>query len=153
MAARDHHHYHSKKNTPPSSSSSYTSFLFLSLLCLASLFLVFSLFKTSSKASFSPQHHRNFEFNPSETNNQVSSDRRLCDYSDGKWIYDPTVRSARYDHSCKEIFKGWNCIASNKSNALDIVNWRWKPNHCDLPQFDPLRFLQRYRDTNIVQDS
>ncbi|GMQ01254.1 hypothetical protein CsSME_00047957 [Camellia sinensis var. sinensis] len=151
MAARDHHHYHSKKNTPPSSSSSssYTSLLFLSLLCLASLFLVFSLFKTSSKASLSPQHHRNFEFNPSETNNQVSSDRRLCDYSDGKWIYDPTVRSARYDHSCKEIFKGWNCIASNKSNALDIVNWRWKPNHCDLPQFDPLRFLQRYRDTNI----
>ncbi|THG19852.1 hypothetical protein TEA_020948 [Camellia sinensis var. sinensis] len=149
MAARDHHHYHSKKNTPPSSSSSYTSLLFLSLLCLASLFLVFSLFKTSSKASLSPQHHRNIEFNPSETNNQVSSDRRLCDYSDGKWIYDPTVRSARYDHSCKEIFKGWNCIASNKSNALDIVNWRWKPNHCDLPQFDPLRFLQRYRDTNI----
>ncbi|KAL7199575.1 hypothetical protein ACSBR2_021797 [Camellia fascicularis] len=150
MAARDHHHYRSKKNTPPpsSSSSSYTSFLFLSLLCLASLFLVFSLFKTSSKASLSPQHHRNFEFNPYETNNQVSSDR-LCNYSDGKWIYDPTVRSARYDHSCKEIFKGWNCIASNKSNALDIVNWRWKPNHCYLPQFDPLRFLQRYRDTNI----
>lgn len=73
---------------------------------------------------------------------------RGCDYSDGEWIYDPTtVRS--YDHTCKEIYKGWNCIGSHKSNALEIVKWRWKPRQCDLPQFDPLRFLKSFRDTNI----
>ncbi|XP_057495403.1 protein trichome birefringence-like 13 [Actinidia eriantha] len=141
MAARDHH-YHSKKICNLSSSCR-TSVLFLSLLSLASLFLSRSLFKSpSTTASRSPQQAKTFE-----TNREVPD--RLCDYSDGKWIYDPTVRSARYDHTCKEIYKGWNCIGSNKSNAMDIVKWRWKPNHCDLPQFDPLRFLQRYRDTNI----
>nr|CAN62954.1 hypothetical protein VITISV_018196 [Vitis vinifera] len=62
------------------------------------------------------------------------------------WIYDPGVRSAPYDH--KEIFKGWNCIASNKSNGLDIIKWRWKPKGCDLPRFDPVRFLERFRNTN-----
>lgn len=72
-----------------------------------------------------------------------------CDYSDGMWIYDPSVRSAPYDHTCKEIFKGWNCIASNKSNGLDIIKWRWKPKGCDLPRFDPVRFLERFRNTNV----
>ncbi|CBI25080.3 unnamed protein product, partial [Vitis vinifera] len=69
------------------------------------------------------------------------------------WIYDPGVRSAPYDH--KEIFKGWNCIASNKSNGLDIIKWRWKPKGCDLPRFDPVRFLERFRNTNdgFVGDS
>lgn len=72
-----------------------------------------------------------------------------CNFSDGKWIYDPAAKAARYDWTCKEIFKGWNCIAGKKSNALDILKWRWKPNACDLPMFDPLHFLERYRDSSI----
>ncbi|CAK9145005.1 unnamed protein product [Ilex paraguariensis] len=144
MAAKEHHH--SKKTT-----YSLSSFccLFLSILCFASLFLAFSLFKTSLSPP-RPDQHRNFESERSETaeiKNGVSNSP--CDYSDGKWIYDPTVRSPRYDKACKEIYRGWNCIGSNKSNGIDIVKWRWKPNHCDLPQFDPLRFLEDYRDTNI----
>ncbi|GFY90126.1 similar to TRICHOME BIREFRINGENCE-LIKE 13 [Actinidia rufa] len=87
MAARDHH-YHPKKicNLP---SSCRTSVLFFSLLSLASLFLSRSLFKSpSTTASRFPQQAKTFE-----TNREVPD--RLCDYSDGKWIYDPTVRSAR----------------------------------------------------------
>ncbi|KAI6668631.1 hypothetical protein NL676_010798 [Syzygium grande] len=30
------------------------------------------------------------------------------DYSIGSWIYDRSLNRARYDGSCKEIFKGWN---------------------------------------------
>ncbi|KAE9448422.1 hypothetical protein C3L33_19681, partial [Rhododendron williamsianum] len=78
------------------------------------LILAFSLFKTSTEAPpLSPHHQTNFDF-------KKASDG-LCDYSDGKWIFDPTAGSDRYDQTCKEIFKGWNCIGSNKSNALDIV--------------------------------
>ncbi|KAK3011994.1 hypothetical protein RJ639_011252 [Escallonia herrerae] len=134
MAGKDHrHHHHSKKNT------SNISFLLLSLLCLASLVVVFSLFKTSFST---PRRHRH-------TGADRKASNGTCDYSDGRWIYDPTVRSARYGSTCKEIYKGWNCMASNKSNALEIVKWRWQPNHCDLPKFDPLHFLQQHRDTNI----
>ncbi|KAJ7946837.1 Protein trichome birefringence-like [Quillaja saponaria] len=79
----------------------------------------------------------------------ISAQDRLCDYSDGNWIYDPNVKSERYDDSCKEIFKGWNCISGNKSNALELIKWRWKPRRCDLPSFDPIKFLEKYRDTNI----
>lgn len=38
---------------------------------------------------------------------------------------------------------------NNKSNALEISKWRWKPKSCDLPPFDAQRFLERFRDTSI----
>jgi PMR5 N terminal Domain len=55
----------------------------------------------------------------------------------------------RYDQSCKETFKGWNCIANAKSNAQDLLRWRWQPSGCNLPLVDPISFLERYRNTNI----
>ncbi|KAK1269986.1 hypothetical protein QJS04_geneDACA022097 [Acorus gramineus] len=74
----------------------------------------------------------------------------LCNYSDGAWLPDPTAGIPRYDgSSCKEIFKGWNCISAGKSNGRDLLRWRWKPASCDLPPFDPLQFLNRFRNTNI----
>ncbi|CAO2838706.1 unnamed protein product [Amaranthus hypochondriacus] len=136
------HHYNptTKKPTNPLSLS-LTSFLFLSLLCFISLLLAFSLFKSSipfTSSSFQDLHF--VSKNPSSNS---------CDFTDGNWIFDPTIRSTPYDHTCKEIFKGWNCILNNKSNALDISKWKWKPKTCDLPQFDALRFLQRFRDNSI----
>ncbi|KAF6163182.1 hypothetical protein GIB67_025046 [Kingdonia uniflora] len=73
----------------------------------------------------------------------------LYNYSNGSWVYDPKGKVTRYDNTCKAIFKGWNCISSNKSNARDISNWLWKPNDYSLPQFDPVQFLQQFRNTNI----
>ncbi|CAK9156114.1 unnamed protein product [Ilex paraguariensis] len=95
------------------------------------------------QANTTPHHRREFDSEASDASNT------LCDYSDGQLTYDSTIRSPRYDNTCKEIYKGWNCISSNKANALDIVKWRRKPNHCDLPQFEPLRFLEKYRDISI----
>ncbi|KAF6173562.1 hypothetical protein GIB67_025937 [Kingdonia uniflora] len=84
-----------------------------------------------------------------EENSVTQNLSPLCNYTNGSWVYDPKGKVTRYDSTCKEIFKGWNCISSNKSNARDISNWLWKPNDCSLPQFDPVQFLQRFRNTNI----
>ncbi|XP_022899146.1 protein trichome birefringence-like 13 isoform X2 [Olea europaea var. sylvestris] len=136
MATRDHY----SRKPPTSATTLSTSRLILALLCLASLFICFSLFKSDNVQS--PVLNR------SAMSKNINY--KKCNYTDGRWIYDLTVRSPpRYDHTCKEIYKGWNCLGSNKSNALDIVKWRWKPDGCDLPQFDPLKFLQDFRDTNI----
>lgn len=117
-----------------SSNSSRASRAVLYLLCAASLYFCFSLFRKDAALRWPMP--------------EISSGN--CNFSDGQWIYDPSVRSPpRYDHTCKEIFKGWNCIAGNKSNAVEILRWRWKPQGCDLPQFDPLRFLEQFRDTSI----
>ncbi|GAV75377.1 PC-Esterase domain-containing protein/PMR5N domain-containing protein [Cephalotus follicularis] len=126
--------------------ASLSLFPLLSLLCFASIFLCLSL---SNKASISQQPHpASFQqFNPNDPNARFSSGS--CDYSHGTWIHDPTYVSHRYDATCKEIFKGWNCALNNKSNAGDITKWRWMPKGCQLPPFDPVLFLETYRDTNI----
>jgi len=81
-----------------------------------------------------------------------SSRSQACDYSAGEWVRDPLAGSSlRYDHTCKEIFKGWNCIANGKTNARDLLGWRWMPAGpgCELHRLDPRRFLERHRDTSI----
>ncbi|KAF3434581.1 hypothetical protein FNV43_RR21666 [Rhamnella rubrinervis] len=138
MAARDHSHRHNHTKKVP-------LFPFLSLLCFISIFLLLSLIKKTSVPS---QSRQSFQFHRSDESDPGVS-HRSCDYSDGTWVYDPSARSARYDNTCKEIFKGWNCISGNKANARDIINWRWKPRQCDLPSFDPESFLRKYRDTSI----
>lgn len=147
MAARDHSHspslshsrshLHQTKKVP--------LFPFLSLLCFISIFLLLSLIR---KISVPSQSRQSFQFRRSDESDPGAS-HGSCDYSDGTWVYDPSARSARYDNTCKEIFKGWNCISGNKSNARDLINWRWKPRQCDLPSFDPEAFLRKYRDTSI----
>ncbi|KAL2922145.1 Protein trichome birefringence-like 13 [Bienertia sinuspersici] len=136
------HHYNSTSKKPINAMSvSLTSFLFLSLLCFASLLLAFSLFKSSIPLTTSPSQELHF--------GAKKESLKSCDFTDGKWVYDPNARSTRYDHTCKEIFKGWNCILNNKTNALEISKWKWKPKRCDLPPFDAHTFLEQFRDTSI----
>ncbi|KAJ4980710.1 hypothetical protein NE237_031547 [Protea cynaroides] len=145
MASRDHHYTKKNKNL---SLCCYLSFLCLSVLCLASLFLISSAFKGSTAIySFSSKDNNALEQKQNDFPRKEKS--YLCNYSDGTWIYDLKVRYTRYDNTCKEIFKGWNCISSNKSNAQDIIKWHWQPKTCDLPQFDPVQFLEHFRNTNI----
>ncbi|XP_028797675.1 protein trichome birefringence-like 13 [Neltuma alba] len=139
MAARDPNPITSAKKVP--------LFPLLSLICFTSIFLILSQFRKASIPSASTSPHHSFDIADEELRSIVRVGS--CDYSDGSWVYDSKAASARYDHTCKEIFKGWNCRLGNKSNAGDIVKWRWKPNRCDLPEFDPLGFFRDYRDTSI----
>ncbi|EPS68321.1 hypothetical protein M569_06447, partial [Genlisea aurea] len=110
------------------------------------ILLIFCVFSVIFCFSF----HRNGP-RSSAVNYSVTSevDGGYCNFSDGAWIYDPSVRSPpRYDQNCKEIFKGWNCIGK-KPNAIEILKWRWKPHNCHLPQFDALRFLENFRDKSV----
>ncbi|ESR35949.1 protein trichome birefringence-like 13 [Citrus sinensis] len=138
------HHIHLQNNR-----KKFSLLPLLSLLIFASIFLVLSL---SSKTSISSSSSQTLLLEGrSEPDPTYSSSRfGVCNYSEGKWIYDPKDRfNHKYDSSCKEIFRGWNCLLNNKSNAKEIATWRWKPHGCDLQPLDPLQFLQTYRDTNI----
>lgn len=128
-------------------------FPLVSLLCFISIFFVLSFSRNASVPSLLLNRPREI-FRPKSDSHVAGSDLNedpagSCDLSDGSWIYDPVTGSQRYDGSCKEIFKGWNCVLNNKSNALEIAKWRWKPKGCRLPPLDPLKFLQTYRDISI----
>ncbi|CAL5186072.1 unnamed protein product [Lathyrus oleraceus] len=118
-------------------------FPLISLLSFTSIFFLLSQFRNTSSSSSSIKAFSSIH------NFQIDHRRGSCDYSDGIWIYDES-RVSRYDSSCKEIFKGWNCVRGNKANGVEVAKWRWKPNGCsDLDQFDPLRFLQTHTHTSI----
>eukprot|EP00250_Pteridium_aquilinum_P007677 c17348_g2_i1 orf=79-1509(+) len=88
----------------------------------------------------------------SSDSKQGSSDvlpfKPTCNLAWGRWIPD-VRRKPAYDESCRDIFKGWNCLRNNKSNAKDILAWRWQPWHCDLPQMNATLFLERFKNKRI----
>lgn len=144
-------HHFKRPNQPLSSSSTSYFYIFVSIIALTSLFLLSSHYLAyySSPPVVHIESLKPTKQYVSVNNDDNGAASAACDYSEGKWFYDPTVRPPRYDETCKEIYKGWNCVAGNRSGAAEIVKWRWQPNHCALPQFDPLRFLESYRNISI----
>ncbi|KAJ9552062.1 hypothetical protein OSB04_016107 [Centaurea solstitialis] len=147
----NHHLKRPHQPLSPSSSSTSYFYIFVSIISLTALFLLSSHYITSNSPplirieSVKPIK----QYVPLTDDDNGAAGSAACDYSEGKWFYDPTVRAPRYDQTCKEIYKGWNCVAGNRSGAMEIVKWRWQPNHCALPQFDPIRFLESHRDISI----
>ncbi|KAI3702304.1 hypothetical protein L6452_28037 [Arctium lappa] len=141
-------HHFKRPHQPLSSSSTSYFYIFVSIIALTALFLVFFSHYTTSYSK-PPMRLQSIKPIKQYVNDDNGAESAACDYSEGKWFYDPTVRPPRYDETCKEIYKGWNCVAGNRSGAAEIVKWRWQPNHCALPPFDPLRFLESHRDISI----
>jgi hypothetical protein len=72
-----------------------------------------------------------------------------CDISSGRWVLDKKRRATAYNESCRDIFKGWNCLHNNKPNAEDIPAWRWQPQDCNLPALNATLFLDRFQNKRI----
>lgn len=126
-------------------SSTTYFYVFISIISITAFFILSSHYLTS----YSTPPILLIESLPPINQYDVVNDNEACDLAQGKWFYDSTVRSTRYDETCKEIYKGWNCIAGNRSGAKEILKWRWQPDHCALPLFDPLRFLESHKDISI----
>lgn len=47
-----------------------------------------------------------------------------------------------YDNSCPFIDERQTCRGKGKS----FLDWEWQPSGCDLPLFDPSRFLELLRN-------
>src|SRR4051794_25011632 len=113
-------HNFKRPNQPLSSSSSIYFYIFTSIIAITTLFILSSHYL----ASYSSPPLRIESLKPikqyvSANNNDNGATSATCDYSEGKWFYDPTIRPPRYDETCKEIYKGWNCIAGNRSGAAE----------------------------------
>ncbi|KAL9666777.1 hypothetical protein QQ045_001117 [Rhodiola kirilowii] len=79
-------------------------------------------------------------------NDDVGNER--CDLSNGRWI--PDMRGSAYTNwTCPTIPTSKNCFLNGREDR-DFVNWRWKPEHCDLPRFDPRMFLRIMRNKKLA---
>ncbi|KAF3441450.1 hypothetical protein FNV43_RR15364 [Rhamnella rubrinervis] len=63
-----------------------------------------------------------------------------CDLFTGHWFQE-LRRSLYTNSSCAMISDSKNCFKNGREDN-EFLNWRWKPNECELPRFDPKAFLE-----------
>ncbi|XP_039116359.1 protein trichome birefringence-like 26 [Dioscorea cayenensis subsp. rotundata] len=71
-----------------------------------------------------------------------------CDLWVGEWIPSP-AEPAYTNETCNLIPPYLNCLNNGRPDT-GYLHWRWKPNACDLPPFDPLKFLNAMRDKSFA---
>ncbi|KAG4908400.1 hypothetical protein JHK86_056884 [Glycine max] len=71
-----------------------------------------------------------------------------CDLYHGNWIHDP-LGPLYTNNLCPVLTQMQNCQGNGRPDK-DYENWRWKPFQCDLPRFDPKKFLELMRGKTLA---
>ncbi|KAE9619134.1 hypothetical protein Lal_00047091 [Lupinus albus] len=83
-----------------------------------------------------------------KTENPESLEKPDCDLYHGNWIYDP-LGPLYTNNSCPVITQMENCQGNGRPDK-DYENFRWKPSQCDIPRFDPKKFLELMRGKTLA---
>lgn len=70
-----------------------------------------------------------------------------CNLFRGKWVIDPSY--PLYDSSCPYIDPEFNCQKYGRPDK-QYLKYAWKPDSCDLPRFDGIGFLNKWRGKKIM---
>ncbi|KAL5723180.1 hypothetical protein ACHQM5_006605 [Ranunculus cassubicifolius] len=71
-----------------------------------------------------------------------------CDIFVGEWI--PDSNAPYYtNETCWAIHEHQNCMKYGRPD-MDFLKWKWKPDGCELPIFDPNQFLELVRGKTLA---
>ncbi|KAK2646112.1 hypothetical protein Ddye_021307 [Dipteronia dyeriana] len=71
-----------------------------------------------------------------------------CDLYAGYWVKD--VEHPIYEPgSCPYVDEAFDCQSNGRQDS-SYLNWRWKPDGCDLPRFNASDFLERLRGKRLM---
>ncbi|XP_010029461.3 protein trichome birefringence-like 19 [Eucalyptus grandis] len=77
-----------------------------------------------------------------------SSMVEICDIFTGEWV--PNPRAPYYTNkTCWAIHEHQNCMKYGRPDT-DFMKWRWQPDGCKLPVFNPARFLELVRGKSMA---
>ena len=95
----------------------------------------------SIRSSYNIDHHAHHHPLP-------STKRTKCDLFSGEWVPNP---DAPYytNTSCWAIHEHQNCIKYGRPDS-EFMKWRWKPDECELPLFNPNQFFHIVRDKSLA---
>ncbi|KAD7478211.1 hypothetical protein R6Q59_007661 [Mikania micrantha] len=118
-------------------------------LTYALVFFIFLLIISIVFCNFITPHILPFGFYKTLPETQPKQSINTCDYSYGKWVWDETYPTRKYDEDCPFLDPGFRCHRNGRPDS-GYVKWRWQPHGCDLPRFDARDFLERSRNGRIV---
>ncbi|GLU01677.1 hypothetical protein SLE2022_189730 [Rubroshorea leprosula] len=73
---------------------------------------------------------------------------KFCDLFSGEWV--PNPKAPYYTNStCSAIYERQDCMKHGRPDT-GYMKWRWKPDGCDLPIFNPVQFLEIVRGKSMA---
>ncbi|KAL1558932.1 hypothetical protein AAHA92_09337 [Salvia divinorum] len=76
------------------------------------------------------------------------SDEDQCDLFSGEWT--PDADGPYYTNdTCNSIQEHQNCLKFGRPDR-GFLKWRWKPDDCELPLFEPQQFLKLVREKSLA---
>ncbi|XP_010549950.1 PREDICTED: protein trichome birefringence-like 19 isoform X2 [Tarenaya hassleriana] len=71
-----------------------------------------------------------------------------CDIFSGKWV--PNPDTPYYTNTtCWAIHEHQNCMKFGRPDS-GFIQWRWKPDACEMPVFNPFQFLEIMRGKSMA---
>lgn len=97
---------------------------------------------TQHPSEISPNYHA------AEEQKIKIKEPETCDIFTGEWVWNP---DAPYytNMTCYAIHEHQNCMKYGRPDS-DYLKWRWKPNGCELPIFNPFQFLDLVRNKSLA---
>ena len=129
---------------------------FLSLLVLSTVFLAFALRSSNPFAIIKPkaaglnqgiEKHNGTVDQKEIQSKSFATEEKGCDLSVGKWVREPKG-SVYTNLTCSTLPDSKNCAKYGKDEGH--LHWKWKPDGCELPRFDPLTFLGIVRGKTLA---
>ncbi|GLU01675.1 hypothetical protein SLE2022_189720 [Rubroshorea leprosula] len=75
-------------------------------------------------------------------------DEKYCDIFSGEWV--PNPEAPYYTNlTCWAIHEHQNCMKYGRPDT-EFMKWRWKPEGCELPVFNPAQFLEILRGKSLA---
>ncbi|XP_038984052.1 protein ALTERED XYLOGLUCAN 4-like [Phoenix dactylifera] len=130
-------------------SSRKTRSFFLWPLVASACFLLSVAFFPNNPYKVTPQKDLDQREDPKQklTSHNSTKVKMGCDFSKGKWVPD-SGGPAYTNATCRTLMESKDCLKYGKDT--DYLNWRWKPNGCELPRFEARMFLDIVRGKRMA---
>jgi len=110
--------------------------------------LSYPLFRYSSSSNKESKKPYSAFDDLNESSSLPSTSIKKCDIFSGEWV--PNPKAPYYSNkTCWAIHEHQNCMKYGRPDS-EFMKWKWKPNGCELPVFNPFQFLELVRGKSMA---